>query len=373
MVSPCVRSARGGFPRRSWTWPTAPLTVTSTSSSPFRFTPLVPTAAFVASAGTSRRRVPGSVTAISISLVPVGSAVKPGWNEPCRSTSFPCPVTWMASVLTTVAPPQIAPCLSTVSTVLKSAGLAVTRSRWLAASYVQPGAADAAAGSQASAAPAARPAARRMPLMCSSLLGRVICRCGFRQDFPARRTTVGPNARESTIRSPAVGARPSPVVVWYNQPVAPAATHDPTDAPRSDVARVIAGIRAVIGTAKSPRAHQRMVSETGVHVERAGVVALAVLADRGSVRLSELAAALQVDISTASRQVRKLEDAGLVARTPDANDGRASLLALTEHGRDSQRRLREHWHGRMAGALDDFTAAEQAALADLVERFAAGL
>jgi DNA-binding MarR family transcriptional regulator len=158
--------------------------------------------------------------------------------------------------------------------------------------------------------------------------------------------------------------------------VAPAATQDPADppdAPQSDVARVIAGIRAVIGTAKSPRAHQRMVSATGVDVERAGVVALAVLADRGPLRLSELAAALQVDISTASRQVRKLEDAGLVNRTPDEHDRRASLLALTEQGRDSQRRLRAHWHRRMASALDDFTPAEQAALADLVERLAAGL
>jgi DNA-binding MarR family transcriptional regulator len=157
----------------------------------------------------------------------------------------------------------------------------------------------------------------------------------------------------------------------------PAATAAPADAaddaPRSDVERVIAGMRSVIGSAKSPRAHQRQVSETGVNVERAGVVALATLADRGPLRLSELAAALQVDISTASRQVRKLEDAGLVDRTPDQLDRRASLLGLTEHGRASQGRLRAHWHRRMAHALDDFTPAEQAALAELVERLAAGL
>jgi DNA-binding MarR family transcriptional regulator len=194
-------------------------------------------------------------------------------------------------------------------------------------------------------------------------------------DFPALRTTVRPATTESTVRSPGAFRLPE-VVVWYNQPVTPAATHDPADAPdapHSDVARVIAGVRAVIGTAKSPRAHQRQVSETGVNVERAGVVALAILADRGPLRLSELAAALQVDISTASRQVRKLEDADLVGRTPDEQDRRASLLHLTEHGRDSQRRLRAHWHRRMASALTDLTPQEQATLADLVERLAAGL
>jgi DNA-binding MarR family transcriptional regulator len=145
------------------------------------------------------------------------------------------------------------------------------------------------------------------------------------------------------------------------------------DAPRSDVERVITGIRSVIGTAKSPRAHQRQVTETGVPVERAGVVALAILADRGPLRLSELAAALQVDISTASRQVRKLEDAGFVARTADELDRRASLLHLTDQGRDAQRRLRAHWHSRIRHALDDLTPDEQASLADLLERFAAGL
>jgi DNA-binding MarR family transcriptional regulator len=159
--------------------------------------------------------------------------------------------------------------------------------------------------------------------------------------------------------------------------MAPAAAPTPADAaddaPRSDVERVIAGMRSVIGSAKSPRAHQRQVSETGVNVERAGVMALAILADRGPLRLSELAAALQVDISTASRQVRKLEDAGLVDRTPDELDRRASLLGLTEPGRAAQRRLRAHWHRRMARALDDLSPSEQAALADLVERFAAGM
>jgi DNA-binding MarR family transcriptional regulator len=53
----------------------------------------------------------------------------------------------------------------------------------------------------------------------------------------------------------------------------------------------------------------------------------------GPLRLSALAAALDLDASTVSRQVRQLEDRGLLERTSDPDDGRASQVALSEEGR----------------------------------------
>lgn len=53
----------------------------------------------------------------------------------------------------------------------------------------------------------------------------------------------------------------------------------------------------------------------------------------GPLRLSSLAAALDLDASTVSRQVRHLEDRGLLERTSDPDDGRASQVALSEEGR----------------------------------------
>ena len=46
---------------------------------------------------------------------------------------------------------------------------------------------------------------------------------------------------------------------------------------------------------------------------------------------------LDVDASTVSRQVRHLEDRGLLERTSDPDDGRASRIALSERGPDPAR------------------------------------
>jgi DNA-binding MarR family transcriptional regulator len=53
----------------------------------------------------------------------------------------------------------------------------------------------------------------------------------------------------------------------------------------------------------------------------------------GPMRVSALAALLDLDASTVSRQVKQLEDRGLVERTSDPDDGRASRIALSEQGR----------------------------------------
>ena len=42
--------------------------------------------------------------------------------------------------------------------------------------------------------------------------------------------------------------------------------------------------------------------------------------------------AVELDLSTISRQIRALVAAGLIARTPDPADGRASFLSLTDGG-----------------------------------------
>lgn len=54
---------------------------------------------------------------------------------------------------------------------------------------------------------------------------------------------------------------------------------------------------------------------------------------RGPLRLTDLAAVVELDASTVSRQVRQLEDRGLVERTGDPDDGRASRVAVSDLGR----------------------------------------
>lgn len=56
------------------------------------------------------------------------------------------------------------------------------------------------------------------------------------------------------------------------------------------------------------------------------------LSRSGAVRISALANALALDVSTASRHVRGLEADDLVERQRDPEDGRATLLHLTDAG-----------------------------------------
>lgn len=53
----------------------------------------------------------------------------------------------------------------------------------------------------------------------------------------------------------------------------------------------------------------------------------------GPLRLSDLASQVQLDISTVSRHVRALEDAGCLERATDPGDRRAAFLSLTDSGR----------------------------------------
>src|SRR5512145_3440522 len=71
----------------------------------------------------------------------------------------------------------------------------------------------------------------------------------------------------------------------------------------------------------------------GEELDFAAILLLKALMHGGPMRLSALAASLDLDASTVSRQVRHLEDRGLLERTSDPDDGRASRIALSAEGR----------------------------------------
>ena len=59
---------------------------------------------------------------------------------------------------------------------------------------------------------------------------------------------------------------------------------------------------------------------------------LKLLSHQGPLRLSALAQVLGLDASTVSRHAQQLEDRGLLERTGDPDDGRASRVAVSERG-----------------------------------------
>jgi DNA-binding MarR family transcriptional regulator len=59
---------------------------------------------------------------------------------------------------------------------------------------------------------------------------------------------------------------------------------------------------------------------------------LGTIEDRGQARISDLAVLDHCSQPTMTTQVRRLEEAGLVARTPDPDDARAVRIAMTARG-----------------------------------------
>ena len=94
-------------------------------------------------------------------------------------------------------------------------------------------------------------------------------------------------------------------------------------------------------------------------------------ADR-ALRLSELAAQLGIVPRSATSVVDDLESAGLVARQPDPNDRRATLVALTPTGAEILTTLRDNRRQAMATELTRLTPDEQSTLIRLLQRLANG-
>lgn len=113
-----------------------------------------------------------------------------------------------------------------------------------------------------------------------------------------------------------------------------------------------------------------MVNEwAGVDVERSGFVLLRCIEEAPDARLADLAAAADIDVSTASRQVARLSEQELVTRSPDPDDHRAVRHRLSPRGVDvltSLRRARRRWISQITSG---FSTDDEERFAELFDRF----
>lgn len=119
------------------------------------------------------------------------------------------------------------------------------------------------------------------------------------------------------------------------------------------------------------RIARRLRSAGGpITLDIAAVLILHRLATIGPTRPTELASDVTLDLSTVSRHVRSLEDAGLVARHDDPADRRSCLVSLTDSGAavliDALRRRERH----LATALSTWDSDDVAHLRRLLGRLA---
>lgn len=100
---------------------------------------------------------------------------------------------------------------------------------------------------------------------------------------------------------------------------------------------------------------------------------LDVLVTADAWRMGDLAEALRVDPSTATRAVERLVRVELAERLPDPRDKRVVLVRATEAGRQRHATTYARWRAVMQAVLDEFDEAEQEQLATYFERFVRAL
>jgi len=101
---------------------------------------------------------------------------------------------------------------------------------------------------------------------------------------------------------------------------------------------------------------------------------LEILADRGALRQSALAGELGLAQRSVTQAVEGLARDGLVERTPDPDDGRAKLVAMTAAGATALAAgtgAGEHLLQQVFGALSPQQLADLDALLEVIDRAAA--
>jgi DNA-binding MarR family transcriptional regulator len=118
----------------------------------------------------------------------------------------------------------------------------------------------------------------------------------------------------------------------------------------------------------SRQAASRITTAAGVQVSQQGVTLLRALHREGRQSVATLAATAAMDLGAVSRQVKLLEEAGVVRRTRSADDGRVALLELSAEGRRVAERIRAVSVRHLEAALQDWSAGDERTLAALLHR-----
>ena len=113
--------------------------------------------------------------------------------------------------------------------------------------------------------------------------------------------------------------------------------------------------------------------QPGDMIDYAAFPLLKLLSHQGPMRLSGLASVLGLDASTVSRHARQLEDRGLIERTEDPDDGRASRVAISEAGKTCLAKGFATRRQLMTYALDGWTDDERDTLRELLHRLVQAL
>lgn len=120
----------------------------------------------------------------------------------------------------------------------------------------------------------------------------------------------------------------------------------------------------------------RRIRAVGSHLTQAQLSALSSIARKGPLRPGDLARIESIGAPGITRLVADLEARGLVERHPDPDDGRSSLVTVTDAGAEAvlhARAERAERIGRLMAELDDDELAAITDILDTLERVASAV
>jgi DNA-binding MarR family transcriptional regulator len=120
-------------------------------------------------------------------------------------------------------------------------------------------------------------------------------------------------------------------------------------------------------------ASMRQLRAVNPGLDQASIPLLASLEEHDDVRPSDVSAAVELDLSTVSRQLGRLERLGLVTRRPDGKDGRACRMSLTAQGRNCLSDVRASRAAMLDEVFGDWPDAERRDLLRLLDLLLASL
>lgn len=133
--------------------------------------------------------------------------------------------------------------------------------------------------------------------------------------------------------------------------------------------RLDRAIAVLSRTGTRVRFHRLLSEAAGSHIDRAVYLVLRRLALEGPARVTEVAAQMAVEPSTASRHIRMLEKRGWIVKERDAEDGRVLTASVTPAGRTLVRRIETERRRILEMSLTDWSDDEVGEFIDHLERF----
>jgi DNA-binding MarR family transcriptional regulator len=133
--------------------------------------------------------------------------------------------------------------------------------------------------------------------------------------------------------------------------------------------QLLANLSALILMWDSPAVQGQILAKTGEALDQPSHQTLRHLLAWGPMRPTALSDALGTGASHVSKIVRRMEEDGLVKRSTDPSDRRASLISLTESGEIAARGVYALGDRMIAEVLEGWSAADVRRYTDLTERF----